>query len=599
MDDNHNLSSATSIKRFLAHYLRPRKRFAFGYVIISMLWAFELMMNPYLIKLIIDKVINSGPNNHVMLQGVFPFVLCFLLLSIGLNLNFRFYDYLNMHLYPKLKVDIIKDMFTNLLEYQWQYFQDNATGTITKKIFDMAAHIENIIRIPNEWFIPRFLAVIVSAIMLAIVVRPIFGIILVLWAALYLWLSVYAAKQSAKLAKGFSKSLLKTDGHVVDAISNVFNTKIFSSQQQEVITLSGHLSALQKSDTNLQRQNMLVHFFQALAVTAFIAAMFSGLIYERYLGKITVGDFVLVITLSLSFIGAIYNMGQQIISLSKSVGICQQALTLLMSGKQNNNVTTSARLKNVTGALEFRNISFGYASDNMLYNHFSLDISPGSKVAIIGQSGAGKTTLFNLILRLFDLATGEIFLDNSPLSQFDQSELSQQIAYIPQSPQLYDRSIIDNLLIANPVSTKEQVITACKAAQCHDFIMNLPEKYKTVVGTQGTKLSGGQKQRIAIARALLLDASVLLLDEATSNLDVKTEHAIKKHLFSALNHKTIIFIAHSLISLKQADRVIILDNGKVIEDGTLEAMRNNPSSKLNKIWQIQQLERHNETASIS
>lgn len=218
--------------------------------------------------------------------------------------------------------------------------------------------------------------------------------------------------------------------------------------------------------------------------------------------------------------------------------------------------------------IEFDNVSFGYNDNSYLFKHKCLTIDSGQKVGLVGYSGSGKSTFVNLILRLYDIQSGEILIDGQNISDVTQDSLRSNIGMIPQDPSLFHRSLMENIRYGKIGASDEEVILAAKRAHAHEFIMNTEHGYDSLVGERGIKLSGGQRQRIAIARAILKDAPILILDEATSSLDSVTESAIQESLNKLMQNKTTVVIAHRLSTLIKMDRILVFDKGKIIQDGT-------------------------------
>ena len=221
-----------------------------------------------------------------------------------------------------------------------------------------------------------------------------------------------------------------------------------------------------------------------------------------------------------------------------------------------------------------------------VFRDFDLHIAAGQRVGLVGHSGAGKTTFVSLLLRQYDLGAGAIEIDGQNIAKVTQDSLRENIAVVPQEPLLFHRSIRENIAYGNPEASEEEIMAAAKQAQAHDFIMTLPDGYDTLVGERGVKLSGGQKQRVAIARAMLKDAPILVLDEATSALDSESEVAIQKALETLMEGKTVIAVAHRLSTLRKMDRIIVLEDGKIIEDGTHEEL-SQASGTYQKLWEHQ------------
>ena len=235
--------------------------------------------------------------------------------------------------------------------------------------------------------------------------------------------------------------------------------------------------------------------------------------------------------------------------------------------------------------ISFQNINFSYGK-NTVFKHFNLVISKGEKVGIVGLSGAGKTTICNLLLRMYDVQDGKILINDTDIRDVTQESLRKNISYVPQETTLFNRTIMENIRYAKPHSTRAEIIEAAKKANIHEFISRLPKGYDTLVGNNGIKLSGGQRQRVSIARALLKNAPILILDEATSALDSQNEMMIQKSLQRAMAGKTTLVIAHRLSTLKNMDRIVVIKNGKIVETGTHNQLVHK-NGEYSKLWHIQ------------
>jgi ATP-binding cassette subfamily B protein len=292
--------------------------------------------------------------------------------------------------------------------------------------------------------------------------------------------------------------------------------------------------------------------------------------YQKNL--VTIGDFTFVITLSISILWNLWFLASQLVAFSERVGVCNQALSIITQPHEIVDAVSAKPLVISSGKIQFHDVTFHYDEGHRLFQNKNIVIEGGQKVGLVGFTGSGKSTFVSLILRLFEVESGEITIDDQNVEQVTQHSLREQIALIPQDVILFHRSLMDNIRFGNHRATDAEVIEIAKTAHCHEFISELPLGYQSLVGERGVKLSGGQRQRIAIARAMLKNAPILMLDEATSALDSVTEKYIQDALSILMQNKTTIVIAHRLSTLSKMDRILVFDKGEIIEDGTHESL---------------------------
>lgn len=264
----------------------------------------------------------------------------------------------------------------------------------------------------------------------------------------------------------------------------------------------------------------------------------------------------------------LWYMGKELTNLFGDLGMVKNGLTILNIPHENVDQKGAKALQIRDGSIEFKHVNFGYKNNNRLFDDLNIKIAPGTKNGLVGFSGSGKTTFTNLILRLYDLQSGSICIDDQSIDKVSQDSLHAAIAMVPQDTSLFHRTLMDNIRYARPDASDLEVIEASKQAHCHEFISQLPDGYQTLVGERGIKLSGGQRQRVAIARAILKNSKIVILDEATSALDSVTEKHIQEGLKILMVDRTTIIIAHRLSTLAEMDRILVFNKGAVVEEGT-------------------------------
>jgi ATP-binding cassette subfamily B protein len=577
-----------SVWPFLWHYLRNKKWALASFVLIALVWAIEMSLSPYLIKIIVDKVAMYHSDYPLLVQQVMWPAIFYAGMTLLLGLNFRFFDYVQLRIYPEIKSGITQDMFDYLLHHSHGYFQNHFAGALTKKIFDMVTYGEQMIQIVNEWFYPRAFALIIASAMLWKVVHPILGVILFVWTSLFILGSYYAAKLGEKYAKHVAECGVKMSGSVSDSVSNVISTKLFYNLTHESQRIRRALQELVDADRQLLWFNLKSQFYQGMSILVLVVTLLIFLIHGVGSGWVSAGDFAMVLTLSSWMAQSVWDIGKQMLELSKATGACQQALSFIMEPHDIVDVPGAKELVVTAGKIEFDQVSHAYSGSPVIFKDLSVTIHPGEKVGLVGYSGGGKSTFMRLILRLMDIKSGAIKIDGQNIATVTKASLRKNISTIPQETELFHRSILENIRFARPDATDDEVILAAQKACCDEFIQALPDKYESLVGERGVKLSGGQRQRIAIARAFLKNAPILLLDEATSALDTATEQLIQQSLHEVMKHKTTIVIAHRLSTLKDMDRILFFDKGAIVEQGSLDELLANSQGQFYQLWHMQQ-----------
>ncbi len=560
-------SIPTTVAGFLWHFAKRFKLHFFGFFVVGLFWALKVSLSPYAMKLIIDAVSES----HHSPEALFAMVLLPALFYVGLNLVLgvvlRFYDWLCLDTFPRLKLEITEKVFAYIELHSYSYFQQNFSGSLGNKINDIARSSSNIITQLLDHFMVPALSVLVGSVTLFLV-NPYFALLLVVWCVVFIVASVFLSRRAQKYSEAFSHSRSAVVGRIVDSISNILSVKIFAREAFERRYLGVYLHDSAEKDRVGLWYLLKVKGFYALSITLLTAGMMYLLVYERSINAITLGDFALVLTLNMYLIEEVFYLANQLVPFSEEVGTCKQALSIISQKHEIVDLPNAVPLKVTKGEIVFDQVSFKYKKGQRVFENKSIVIHSGQKVGLVGFSGSGKSTFVNLILRFFDLNSGRILIDGQDIKMVTQESLRSQIAMIPQDPALFHRTLIENIRYGKLNATDEEVVEVARKAHCSEFIEKLSEKYQTLVGERGVRLSGGQRQRIAIARAILKNAPILILDEATSALDSVTEKFIQDSLNALMENRTTLVVAHRLSTLFHMDRILVFHEGKIIEDGT-------------------------------
>lgn len=397
------------------------------------------------------------------------------------------------------------------------------------------------------------------------------GLGLLAMATIAIGSAVFASIKRKHLRVLRQQALRNLNGDFADIISNNATVKFFAREQFErerQKKLSAILMKHRVHDWGLVARNGSNRIIGLLTTQVAVMILIIMSIRDNP-GNLATGIFALTFTMTMT--NKLFDISTIIRSFEGSITDASPMIEILSEEPEIQDIKDAPKLKVSNGAVSFDNVTFQYSDDRStkkLLSDFSLDIPAGQKIGLVGHSGGGKTTITKLILRLMDIQGGSISIDGQNIAEITQESLRQSIAYVPQEPLLFHRTVAQNISYGMPGATQEQIEQSAKLAYAHDFIKTLPDGYDTIVGERGVKLSGGQRQRIAIARAILKDAPILVLDEATSALDSESELLIQKALHKLMKTKTSIVIAHRLSTVQKMDRIVVVDDGKISEEGS-------------------------------
>ena len=363
----------------------------------------------------------------------------------------------------------------------------------------------------------------------------------------------------------------KANGLLSDDMSNILAIKAFSAEKNELKL------AERRAEARLQASLKVMHDVMRMMLTSsainntirILAIVLAVLAQQN--GLITVGTILLIVNYTSTVTYRLHEIRHIIRNYNRVIGDATEMVDILETPADVKD-SSKKSLRITQGKIEFRNINFSHNAKNRLFKNFNLVIEPGQKVGLVGHSGSGKSSLTSLLMRFYDIDGGQILIDGTDIAKITQASLRQTIAYVPQEPMMFHRSVKENIAFGKPNAKLAEIKTAAVQACANEFIEKLPKKYQTIVGERGTKLSGGQRQRIAIARAVIKNAPILVLDEATSALDSESERLIQDALDELMVGRTSLVVAHRLSTIAKLDRIIVLDNGKIAEDGSHEEL---------------------------
>jgi ATP-binding cassette subfamily B protein len=574
-----------TVANFLTHILKPYKTSAALLIMCGIIWGIQNALEPYMLKLIVDGASEYSGDKTGIFNTIKMPIIFYLLLILANALNYRVKDLVVRYLFPNLRADTIRIMFSYLQRHSLSYFQKNLAGKIANQISEISNSVGYIFaRIEEAIAVFARLLIAIAAVFL---VHPIFSLILCIGTVAFILVTVYCSTKIHRVSVVLSESKMTLVGRVVDTISNIMNVILFSRFKYEEDLLEKSIRDTVVKDRKMQLTILILRAVQDLLILTLVATSVFALaiLYQRNL--VTIGDFIFILSVSTSIYSQIWDVANHITEFSQELGKCSQALTILNVEHDIIDKPDATNLVVRQGTIEFRDVKFKYDESDQIFKNHNVTIKAGERVGLVGFSGSGKTTFVRLILRLFEVKSGAILIDGQDIKTVTQDSLHANIAIIPQDVVLFHRTILENIGYGKSHATKKEILDAAKRAYCDEFVKALPDKYETIVGERGFKLSGGQRQRIAIARAILSKAPILILDEATSALDSLTEKYIHKSLDKLMEGRTTIAIAHRLSTLGKMDRIIVFDHdGRIVEDGPHNVLikRNKLYAKM---WKMQ------------
>lgn len=481
--------------------------------------------------------------------------------------------------------ELMTSAFAGLVRHSQHFFASQFSGTLTRRVSKYRDAFETLFDVFTMTFTPLIVFVIGASVIL-FGRNAVLGSVFALWCAGILYMQYRLARWRQPLREIRTAEDSAVVGALADAITNHSAITLFSGARFEIERLREMAkrwhSAVVKSwiaDENIWAVQGLL-----------MIGLNIGMLYGAYLywtrGLLSIGDFVLIQSYLIGTFDQIFGVNRDLRRVFDAFADAGEMAGILKRPLDVADPKEPAVLAEVRGGVEFNDVGFRYQGNQAVISDFSLSIQSGEKVALVGSSGAGKSTITKLLLRLFDVTSGSVRIDGVDVRALAQDDLREVVAFVPQDPVLFHRSLKENIRYGKRDTTDEEVIEAARKAHCHEFIERLPKKYETYVGERGVKLSGGERQRIAVARAILKNAPILVLDEATSSLDSESEALIQDALNVLMEGKTVIAIAHRLSTIMHMDRIIVIEGGRIADMGTHQELLSR-EGLYQKLWNIQ------------
>jgi ATP-binding cassette, subfamily B, bacterial len=556
---------------FLWYYVR-RHPFGHAVVFASVLVAVVCAVSTqYGLKHLID-IVAAGPSADRGIWWAFA-LLCVLVAAD--NLLWRVGGWAAAYTFVAVTGDIRRDLFAHLSGHSPSYFAERLPGALASRISataNAAFTTEN----TGSWNVLPPCVGVICAIAFIGSVNPTMAGALVGFAAALGALVFHLARRGTPLHRSFATKAAAVDGELVDVIGNMGVVRAFGATFREQRRIGGTIDI----EMGARRASLIyletIRLIHAVITAALIAGVVAWAILLWQQGQATVGDLVLITALSFGILHSTRDLAVALVDLTQHIARLEEAIGSLLTEHELPDRAGATALLPGAGQVAFEHVRFAYPGRHPVLRDFNLTIEPGQRVGLVGYSGAGKSTVLALLQRFYDVESGRILVDEQDIRDVTQESLRATMAIVPQDISLFHRTVLENIRYARPDAPEHEVLAAAEMANCREFIEALPDGFATMVGDRGVKLSGGQRQRLAIARALLKDAPILLLDEATSALDSESERAIQDALDRLMQGRTVIAIAHRLSTLKHFDRIIVMDHGRIVDDGPPDVLAARP-----------------------
>lgn len=588
---NQKSTEPKTVGRTMYYYWREitkYKWYALGCLLVTPAVVFiRAILAPLIFADLIEKISQGLPFEQLLataLGEVIIFLVLFAVNKLVLE-ELRLYWCWRMELLAMY--DLSELCFDTISAQSMQFHSDRFSGSLVSQTSRFVGSFERLFDVFLWELYPSTIYIIMVVIVLAPQV-PWFAIGLVLFVALYVLIAGLSFKRIGRLNEAEAEASNKQTGQLADSISNIISVKSYAKELHEKRRYTGFAEKTLDAGSDLMRAtiNRDIKFSSIqICITALI--LFFLLIGQSWLG-ISIATLILIVNYTQTVQGELWSVTSIFKNINRVFGDAHEMTLILDLTDDVVDAPDAVELVLKEPRVDFKDITFQHADAKApIFEHFDLSIHPGERVGLVGVSGSGKTTLTKLLLRFADVNDGAILVSDQDIRKITQSSLRENVAYVPQETALFHRSISENIAYGKPDATPEEIQRAAKLANAHDFIMDLPEGYDTLVGERGIKLSGGQRQRIAIARAILKDAPILVLDEATSALDSESEALIQDALNKLMAGRTSIVIAHRLSTVANLDRIVVLENGKIVEQGKHHDLLEKPDGVYHHLWSRQ------------
>lgn len=585
-----NRDTAQKTFRYFWRHMRRLPKF---YIPVVTILPMNTLVNNYIPPLVLAAVINKLSRHlytpHHVWADFGGYLLLYLILAlIGGTFLWRVFDMFYWRLEGKMERSIYREVFEHLIKQSANFHANQFAGHLVSATNKLAGAYVRLADTILFQVAPLFVGLTFVTIIMSFR-APLYALLLVSFSLLYIAISFMVNKRVREHGAQVAHAESQQTGTLADALTNVMAIKSFAreaaeNQRFDDATKNTYGKLIQMMYAFQRQQIFLSSVTGIMSAVALAVAVISVVSFGANLATA-----FLIFSYTSSIASQLFTFSNNALrNFNRSFGDANDMIDILASTPEVIDPANPEKKRISDGGIEFKSVTFAHdGSDDALFDKLSLSIKAGEKVGLVGHSGSGKTTFTRLLLRFSDIDGGEILIDGQNIARITQNDLRSSIAYVPQEPLLFHRTIRENIAYGNPDATTEDIERAAEQANAHDFIVGLPFGYDTLVGERGVKLSGGQRQRIAIARAILKDAPILVLDEATSSLDSESEALIQDALWKLMEGRTAIVVAHRLSTIQHMDRIVVLESGEIIEQGSHQQLLKRKEGTYAKLWQRQ------------
>ena len=546
----------------------------------------EGVVAPLLFKRFFDSLSQAGADRAATAEVLLHTLLMLGALRFFGWAMFRVATFTSIQVQGKVMYDLSTMCFAALHRHAVSFFANNFVGSLVKKVKWFSRAFEKV----TDDIFWRIIPMVVSLVAICGVLfqrNATLGLLIFGWLLLFLGAQAFFIRYKLKYDLARSAAETKSTAVLADSITNYSTITLFGGFLREVQRFG---RAMAEQRRLFMKSWNISGVFDAVQGFLMLLLEVGGFILVIHLwkqGTLTLGDFVLFQSYVLVLFNRLWDFGRVARDVYESLADADEMTVVLQTPLEVVDARNAKPLAVTQGAVRFDSVDFHYHQTRRVLHNFSLDIAPREHVALVGSSGAGKSTVVKILLRLHDISGGHITIDGQDISHVTQESVRRSLSVVPQDVVLFHRTLMENIRYGKPDATDEEVIAAAREANCHEFIQTFADGYNTYVGERGVKLSGGERQRVAIARAMLANAPILVLDEATSSLDSESEQLVQAALAKLMAGKTVLAIAHRLSTIRAMDRIVVMDGGRIIEQGTHDELLKNQANTYSKLWNLQ------------